>query len=734
MIDLNERKNFIYPLISIIIAVTISLVIAVYSLVTNNIVESKTVETISELAKHDKNTIYMFISYSWRNLERVGMRLERCTRSDDDGDLYKYINYEITETTFDDIFFLAEDGTYYTKNGVTEPNSSERYDYNSLFRSDSEFCTAFDSIPEAPTEERVVIYGYKFSSPVKNLYTGGKDVCAIIGVCKRSSIKDGLIINSFEDESGFSRGHSSLIDKNGDYVVEIDDGRGDYADNWLTHLEECEHTDYTRAQAEEKIKNGETFWFYHTDDGMRKLNYCVPLSPKIDWYFLLTVDDTALAEQSEPFVVMIIVALAITILVLICAVLIIAYTHNKTVRAIAQEKAQSEFLSNMSHEIRTPLNGIVGLNYLIMTNIDDEAKKPQVKEWLEKSHGTANYLLSLINDILDLTKLKAGKVEMVNEPFLIGTVTDAIRSMLYDTITEHGITYTCDDGKIIEPCVSGDQTHIKQVLMNIVGNATKFTPAGGFIKLTVSQFMLDDGRVSTSFVCEDSGCGMSKEFVSKIFDAFAQDRNSNSSSIKGTGLGMAISKLLVDAMGGTISVESELGKGSKFTVTIPFEPAKVPEYMKIDVGEEQPCENAVKTDGNVKVLMAEDNELNAEILSEILTDENFEVVHAVNGQEAVEFFEKSEINEFGVILMDMQMPVMDGCAATEKIRALDRADAKTVPIFACTANSFKEDRVRAFASGMTDFLAKPIDVKVLLQKMENIKNGTKDDTGDGNKN
>ncbi len=367
----------------------------------------------------------------------------------------------------------------------------------------------------------------------------------------------------------------------------------------------------------------------------------------------------------------------------------------------------------MSHEIRTPLNGLIGLNHLMMSRIGDPIQEEQVKDWLRKSHSTANYLLSLVNDVLDMSKLQAGKVDLINEPLLVEMLVDAIWSMQRDNIESRGVQFIVEQ-EVLEPCVMGDSTRIKQVLMNIVGNAAKFTPKGGSITLSVSQEKTDETHVTTIYRCQDTGLGMSREFIDKIFDAFSQERNKTSDSVKGTGLGMAISKLLVDAMGGDIRVESELNVGTVFTVSLPSE---IAEYTDPHVDEAAADEHAVYPGKPVKILMAEDNELNAEILMEILSDEGFEVVHAENGQEAVQRFADSETGEFDIILMDMQMPVLDGCSAAMEIRSLNRPDAKTVVIFACTANTFKEDRDRAVESGMNDFLAKPIDVSVLLKKL-----------------
>ena len=342
----------------------------------------------------------------------------------------------------------------------------------------------------------------------------------------------------------------------------------------------------------------------------------------------------------------------------------------------------------------------------------------------EKSHSTANYLLSLVNDILDLSKLQAGKVNLINEPLLLPALIDEVSAMQADNIKNNGVKYIVETD-ITEPCIEGDATRIKQILMNIVGNAAKFTPEGKYIKFSVSQEKTDDMHVTTIFRCEDTGIGISPEYIDKIFDSFSQDHNRKANSIKGTGLGMAISKLLANAMGGDITVESELDVGSTFTVTLPSLIIKeIPEYLKENVSDDTGSESTLshrRADGRpLKILLAEDLELNAEILMEILAVEGFEVVHARNGKETLEFFQNSEIGEFDVILMDMQMPVMDGCTASSEIRKLPRSDADSVLIYACTANSFQEDRELALKHGMNDFLTKPIDVDILLKKISSI--------------
>ena len=452
--------------------------------------------------------------------------------------------------------------------------------------------------------------------------------------------------------------------------------------------------------------------------------YFIPLTEDIDLYFIMSVRDEVFLEQTRTFTTMSMTMLTVSLVTIVSMLLIMMRNQYKTIQATEKARSQKEFLSNMSHEIRTPLNGLIGMNHLIMVHIDDESQKPQIKEWLKKSNSTANYLLSLVNDILDLSKLQAGKVSLINEPLLLTTLIDEIAAMQADNIKSRGVEFIVETD-IPEPCVEGDATRIKQILMNIVGNAAKFTPEGKYIRLSVSQHKTDDMHVTTSFRCEDTGIGISPEYIGKIFDSFSQDRRRNSNGIKGTGLGMTISKLLATAMGGDITVESELDVGSTFTVTIPFLIIKdVPKYLKETDQETAGSESALtrnKADGRpLKILVAEDVDLNAEILLEILALEGFETAHAGNGKEALEMFRDSAIGEFDIILMDMQMPVMDGCTASDEIRRLPRADAESVLIYACTANTFQEDRDMALKHGMNDFLTKPIDVNILLKKLRNM--------------
>ncbi len=725
----TKSKHFYALFICIIIIIVFLGAIWIYSIVARNLLEDATVNNIREVAVHDRNTITMFTEYNWKNQQRIGERLKRHSQElKTVSQINEYLGLEAYESTFDKVYLLMEDGSYYTD--VTYREGSEDpdyYPYMDLFENTDNYkVVGYDSLPVMGSD-KVVIYGYRLPDNPKDEVLSGikigedqKEVYAVIGVCKRSSIVDGLVIENYVDESGNTQGYSSVVDNKGEYVVDRKDAASSVSDNLFNIVKRCDRSSLTPADVQEKMNAGEEFWFYMEKNGVRELNYCAPLnSSSVDWYFIMSVNDRVVQDQIKIFVTLITATMSTAIIVIISAFVLTLIMQRKTQIAYAQEKAQSEFLSNMSHEIRTPLNGIVGLNYLMMNAIDNPEKHLQIKEWLKKSQNTAEYLLALINDVLDIAKIQAGKVEISYAPVSVETLSESVYSMQYDNITERGVGFI-KDIHIIAPHIQCDEIHIKQVLMNIIGNAAKFTPAGGTIRFSVKQSMIDNRHVMTTFVCEDTGCGMSEEFLHEIFNQFTQNRNSSSASVKGTGLGMAISKLLVDAMGGKISVESELDKGSTFTVEIPSEICESPDRLKMADGAEKTADPSGNDAEPTKILVAEDNELNAEILMEILSQFGFVPVRAQNGREAVEIFARSKINEFKIILMDVRMPVLDGCEASAGIRELDREDAKTVTIFACTANSFQEDRSRALDSGMNDFLTKPIDINILLRKMEKI--------------
>lgn len=375
------------------------------------------------------------------------------------------------------------------------------------------------------------------------------------------------------------------------------------------------------------------------------------------------------------------------------------------VEAQKANKAKTTFLNNMSHDIRTPINGIVGLLEIIQKSEDDPER---VKDSLGKINKSANLLLSLINDVLDMAKMESGAVVLNNESISLEQVCSEITENVTFQAEAQGLHITGEHDDYSGIYVWSSAIHLKKILMNLFTNCMKYNKPNGSIDMSMRTIDRSEEYITCEFKIKDTGVGMSEEFIkNELFTPFVQADNSARSNYIGTGLGMPIVKQLVEKMGGTITVESKLGEGSSFTVVLPF---KIDTEAKPEKTEENPDADI----SGLRILLVEDNELNMEIAEFMLNDCKAIVEKAVNGLEAVEKFEASEAGTYDVILMDIMMPVMDGLTATKSIRALDREDAKTIPIIAMTANAFKEDADKCLQAGMNAHLAKPLDIQKVI--------------------
>ena len=382
-------------------------------------------------------------------------------------------------------------------------------------------------------------------------------------------------------------------------------------------------------------------------------------------------------------------------------------------------KAKTDFLSNMSHDIRTPMNAIIGMTSLIR---HDAGNKAKVIEYADKIDISSQHLLGIINNVLDMSKIEAGKTVFKYTDFSILDFITELNTIFHSQIDEKNQTLTIIKENIRHEWVNGDQVHLMQIFSNLVSNAVKYTQEGGKI-----QFLVEECETKSSvyakyrFLVSDNGMGMSADFKDTIFDAFTRAESSMTNKIQGTGLGMAITKNLVEAMGGTIDVESELGQGSCFEVLIDLRIAEDRKVVLTAQEEiDEPDSNTLK---GMRFLCAEDNELNAEILMELLKIEGAECIICENGERVLEAFEQSAPGYYDMILMDVQMPVMNGYDATRAIRRSTHELAKTIPIIAMTANAFSEDIQYSLAAGMNAHISKPVDMKTLEKTIRRIKIG-----------
>ena len=402
-----------------------------------------------------------------------------------------------------------------------------------------------------------------------------------------------------------------------------------------------------------------------------------------------------------------------------------AAVEEALVQAEKANKAKSDFLSSMSHDIRTPMNAIMGFTSLAQSHIAD---KHMVQNYLGKIFSAGQHLLNLINDILDMSRIESGKIQIQEDEVSLNEVVRDIENLMQSMIEEKKLRFVVKKN-IVNNYVFCDRLRLNQILINLLGNAVKFTPEMGTITLEVKQELVaPEGYGVYLFKVRDTGIGIAKEFHDKIFEAFEREKVTDKSGIQGTGLGLAITKNIIELMGGRISLESELGKGTEFTVKVMFALQEINEEDIVfdDVLEEKELKESKERNErreifkNRKILLVEDNPLNREIARILLREEGCVVVEAQNGKEAIEMLSLAKENEYALILMDIQMPVMDGYETTKAIRNMSNRIIAHTPIIAMTANAFEEEKKAALACGMNGHVSKPIDINILFKTMEGI--------------
>ena len=381
-------------------------------------------------------------------------------------------------------------------------------------------------------------------------------------------------------------------------------------------------------------------------------------------------------------------------------------------KAEAANEAKTEFLQRMSHDIRTPINGICGMINVADYYADNMEKQTECRAKIKEA---SHLLLELINEVLDMSKLESDEVVLEEIPFNLNSISEEILGVIEHMATEQNIRIIWEEKEVTHWNLIGSPVHVKRILMNILSNAVKYNKENGYVYISCREIPSKQTAMTTlEFVCRDTGIGMAEAFQKRIFEPFAQEHAGSRTKFAGTGLGMPITKKLVEKMGGTISFESKEGTGTTFVIRIPFQ---------IDADMKDRTETEEKTETSIHglhVLLTEDNELNMEIAEFVLQNEGAVVTKAWNGQKAVDIFRKNRPGEFDAILMDIMMPVMNGYEAAKMIRSLDREDAKVIPIIAMTANAFTEDKMRAKEAGMDEHIAKPVDGKLLVKVINEL--------------
>ena len=727
-------------------AVVIVVAVCVYLIQLSSTVAGNLMTSVDEISRHDVETIEGTLDNCYARLGAVADRFE-VYNVQTVQEAQEQLNLEAASSAmFNAVYLMEADGTLYSSSYVRF--DADEHAYDELMEDGREhFAMLYDDeYGRLETTKESLIFGIR----LPDLQIGDHTFVAMLGRSDLSTISSQLVIESFDGQ-----GVSSVVNARGYYIVSASPAT-DLAgrDNFYDMLEAGRIDDgVTVEDIRRNIAEGKSFVINCTTSAGEDLVMSFAPVAGTEWSFIMAVPTEVFNQRFAPFIAMTVGMLGAMVAVISIMLAVIYRFMRQSIQARAEAVARTEFLSNMSHEIRTPLNGIIGLNHLMERHVDDGVA---MRDYVDRLGKAAQYLLSLVNDILDVSKLQAGKVDLASEPFDLNALVDNVCEMQRAPMADRGIDFKLSR-TVEQPWLRGDEVRLSQVLMNILSNAVKFTPEGGRITMQMREAVYaSGGEAALTVSIADTGCGMTKEFADHVFDAFTQERNRNSDSQKGTGLGMSISHLLVTQMGGTITVESELGRGSCFTIVVTLPTAAdgasagtfLPQLSgargtqgdsaaedsrdaKGAEGSQDPVAPGATAEafasdaaeGPLEILVAEDNELNADIISSILTEEGYAITVAVNGEEAVRTFSESPEGHFAAILMDAQMPVMDGYEASREIRRLKRADAKTVRIFACTASTFTEDRARALESGMDDFLSKPLNVTVMLQKLEAVRKG-----------
>ena len=616
------------------------------------------------------------------------------------------LNYHARARGFDHLAFYGADGTFDMLYGDLVEVSGKDGFFNSLTKGEEKMAVGYDS-----TGEEMLIMGVLAAYTMEN----GEKSIALVAALPVSYISETLSLSS-----GDTRIYYFIIRRDGSFILRdigVEDETyydrvrsryesigGKTADEYLTQLDAA--MDARKNYTTEFVINGE-----------RRFLYCSPLAYS-EWYLILFMPYGVLDEAVNSLGGFWGQAARTGCVVLLVAMLLLFACYyymmhqqmkeNEQARQAAEQanKAKSEFLSNMSHDIRTPMNGIVGMTAVAMANLDNPQ---QVQNCLTKISLSSKHLLGLINDILDMSKIESGKMTLVSEPVSLKEMVDGITNIVQPQVNVKKQTFEVTADNLYAGYVLSDSVRLNQVLLNLLGNAVKFTPDGGAIRLKLAEEVSPKGNeyVRLHLYVTDTGIGMTPEFKTKVFESFMREDNARVQKTEGAGLGMAITKYIVDAMSGSIEVASEVGKGTEFHVTLDLKKVEEPEI-------EAQEESAPDDDGELvgkRILLAEDNDLNWEIAQELLSGLGLELEWAEDGQICLDKFQASPAGYYDAILRDIRMPKMNGYETTRAIRALDRTDAASVPIIAMSADAFEEDIRRCMESGMNAHVAKPIDMR-----------------------
>ena len=710
----SNTKGLNIKRIAVLVAFMVMLIVAltiVMRRTVNNSVYSERKDLLGRLVETSALVVNDNISYGQSVVDMMSDNAE--LYMPDYARLEEYISAVGQQSAYNSyvFFFVDSKGKYYSSDGTYGKITDSTY-YSSK---SEEKLSYISTLPHLDPQKVYLIYRNRFSNPVHVTTGHGEAELVYCGILYDIDHLNETVSQEFAGDNNtfiYNDTTGAMMYKCFGIKLLID-GYNIYPKFSQSTIIYGESPD----ELEAKCRNHETVVAALNINGVEYYFCSAPIAPK-DWSVAFIIQSSYLNNVTGNAFARIILYIGLIFVLLGAAVIyfVISAFRSRTLKKSNAEiillnselesatRAKSDFLSNMSHDIRTPINGIIGMT-TIAKSVPGNPEK--TKDCLNKIEGASSHLLSLINDVLDMTRIERGKTEIASVPIDIRNIFENCESIVKGQISGRDLEFKTDFS-CEHPHVFGDELHLRQILINILGNAVKFTKDGGTIRFSLSEKSVQDGKALLSFQIEDNGIGMKPEFLDKIFDPFSQDEGGARSEYKGTGLGMAITKQLTDLMQGTIQVESELGKGSQFTVTIPFE---------INTAQAEDGEAAFgDTDiAGLKLLLVEDNELNMEIAAELLGDAGAVITEAWDGQQAVSLFKDNAPGTFDVILMDVMMPIMNGLEAAKTIRALPREDAASIPILAMTANAFESDIKATKEAGMNAHLSKPLNIDDVMK-------------------
>ena len=517
----------------------------------------------------------------------------------------------------------------------------------------------------------------------------------------------------------FKEAELSIIDANGDYIIK---GHSFKNSSFFEFYKSYNKVDSNSQDFFNKITSSTGSFIMLNSRGNECILSYTPFDETGGWTLLSFMPIEYLVSNTQNWILIGVVSLGLVLLFIFDLAFMIYF--NKKLEASANEadlanKAKTDFLSTMSHDIRTPMNAIIGFTTIAKNNIDD---KKRVEESLHKIDLASNHLLTLINDILDISKVESGKLSLVPQNISITSIVENLKNISQSMIKEKNINFSFNLENIEYEHLYADPLRLNQIFINILSNALKYTEPGGSVCVNMSEEeSIKDGCVKLIYQVTDTGIGMSPEFMANMYQPFSRETDSRVNSIQGTGLGLAITKQMVDLMNGNIDCESEVGKGTTFTVTLDISVLK--QEKNTDNGKEKISfnENDYSDLEGLNILVVEDHDINWEIISALLQMYGIKTVRAINGLECVEKLKMAQKGEYSLIFMDIQMPVMNGLDATRAIRNLEDLDKRNIPIVAMTADAFSENITECLNAGMNGHIAKPVDINIVIKEIRRLK-------------